>query len=153
MRFRISNFVNSRGLWSPEPEKRLIRSSSEQRDTHSILLERYRAWRNKLQWPATSSIKNENISSKEPDASQSFGFSSFRQAANDIERLQKEARELARRNAEKEHAEEINAHDVVKLANHLEELKKKRTALETTRETIIRQMQQLHDQIGVHRKE
>ncbi|CAF4198149.1 unnamed protein product, partial [Rotaria magnacalcarata] len=24
---------------------------------------------------------------------------------------------------------------------------------ETTRETIIRQMQQLHDQIGVHRKE
>ncbi|CAM4822302.1 unnamed protein product [Rotaria magnacalcarata] len=75
------------------------------------------------------------------------------QAANDIERLQKEARELARRNAEKEHAEEINAHDVVKLANHLEELKKKRTALETTRETIIRQMQQLHDQIGVHRKE
>ncbi|CAF1320745.1 unnamed protein product [Rotaria magnacalcarata] len=150
---RISNFVNSRGLWSPEPEKRLIRSSSEQRDTHSILLERYRAWRNKLQWPATSSIKNENISSKEPDASQSFGFSSFRQAANDIERLQKEARELARRNAEKEHAEEINAHDVVKLANHLEELKKKRTALETTRETIIRQMQQLHDQIGVHRKE
>ncbi|CAF3459813.1 unnamed protein product [Rotaria socialis] len=75
------------------------------------------------------------------------------QAANDIERLQKEARDLARRNAEKEHAEEINAHDVVKLADHLEELKKKRTALEATRETIIRQMQQLHDQIGVHRKE
>ncbi|CAF4192780.1 unnamed protein product [Rotaria socialis] len=169
---QISNFVNSRGLWSPEPEKQLIQSSSKQRDTHSILLERYRAWRNKLQWPAISSIKNEKVSTKKSDASQSFGFSSFRQAANDIERLQKEARDLARRNAEKEHAEEINAHDgdligfyndkrfqyslffiVVKLADHLEELKKKRTALEATRETIIRQMQQLHDQIGVHRKE
>ncbi|CAF0905820.1 unnamed protein product [Rotaria sordida] len=74
-------------------------------------------------------------------------------AANEIERLQKEARELARRKAEEEHIEELNAHDVVKLSNHLEELKTKRVALEAARETIIRQMQQLHAQIAVRRTE
>ncbi|CAF2641493.1 unnamed protein product [Rotaria sp. Silwood2] len=74
-------------------------------------------------------------------------------AANELERLQKEARELTRRKAEEEHVEELNAHDVVKLSDHLQELKTKRTALEAARETIIRQMQQLHAQIAVRRKE
>lgn len=56
-------------------------------------------------------MKNENIYEKNSDIDQSFGFSSFRLAANEIERLQKEARELTRRKAEQEHAEEIQAHD------------------------------------------
>jgi len=52
-------------------------------------------------------MKNEHIY----DANQSFGFSDFRLAANEIERLQREARELARRKAEEEHAEELEAHN------------------------------------------
>ncbi|CAF0802602.1 unnamed protein product [Rotaria sordida] len=153
MRFRISNFINDRGLWSPEPDKRRISSSIEERNVYSTPLDRYRKWRNEHQWSASSSIKSENIKRKKSDVNQSFGFSSFRHAANEIERLQKEARELARRKAEEEHIEELNAHDVVKLSNHLEELKTKRVALEAARETIIRQMQQLHAQIAVRRTE
>ncbi|CAF4557150.1 unnamed protein product [Rotaria sp. Silwood1] len=150
---QISNFVNYRGLWSPEPDERRIPSSIEQRNVHSTPLDRYRKWRNEHQWSASSSVKSENINTKKSDANQSFGFSSFRHAANELERLQKEARELARRKAEEAHAEELNAHDVVQLSNHLQELKTKRTALEAARETIIRQMQQLHAQIAVRRKE
>ncbi|CAF3911974.1 unnamed protein product [Rotaria sp. Silwood2] len=150
---QISNFVNYRGLWSPEPDERRIPSSIEQRNAYSTPLERYRKWRNEHQWSASSSVKSENINMKKSDADQSFGFSSFRHAANELERLQKEARELTRRKAEEEHVEELNAHDVVKLSDHLQELKTKRTALEAARETIIRQMQQLHAQIAVRRKE
>jgi len=109
MRFRISNFVEYRGLWSPEPEERRIRSSAKQRNVHSTPLERYRKWRNEHQWSASSSTKSENIYEKKSDVDQFFGFSSFRNAANEIERLQKEARELTRRKAEEERAEEIQA--------------------------------------------
>jgi hypothetical protein len=87
-------------LWSPELE--LIRSSNKQG---------YQNWRNEHLWSASSSLKNEKIYTKKSDANQSFGFSSFRLVAHEIERLQKEARELTRRKAEEEHAEEIKAHD------------------------------------------
>jgi len=109
MRFRISNFVKYRGLWSPEPEERRIQSLTNQRDVHSTPFERYRIWRNEHQWSASSSTKSENIYTKKSDIDQSFGFSSFRLAANEIERLQKEARELTRRKAAEERAEEIQA--------------------------------------------
>jgi hypothetical protein len=111
MRFRISKFVKYRGLWSPEPDERRIRSSNKQRNIYSTPIERYRNWRNEHQWSASSSIKSENIYANISDVDQSSGFSSFRLAANEIERLQKEARELTRRKAEEEHAEEIEAHD------------------------------------------
>jgi len=42
---------------------------------------------------------------------------------------------------------------VAKLSDSLEELKTNRTELETAREETIRQMQQLHAQISVRRKE
>lgn len=109
--FRKPNFVDSRGLWSPEPEERQIRSSSKQGDTYSISLEGIQTSQNERQASATSSTKSENSSTKKTDANQSFGFSSFRQASHELERLQKEARELARRKAEKEHAEELSAPD------------------------------------------
>jgi hypothetical protein len=118
MRFRISNFIEYRGLWSPEPEDRRIRSSTKQRSVYSTPLERYRTWRNEHQWSASSSIQSENIYAKKSDTDQSFGFSSFRLAANEIERLQREARELTRRKAEEEHAEEMKAHDG-KLINYI----------------------------------
>lgn len=99
-------------MWSPGPEERRIRSSNKQRNIYSTPLERYRLWRNEHQWSASSSsIKSENIYPKKSDIDQSFGFSSFRLAGNEIERLQKEARELTRRKAAEEHAEEIEAHD------------------------------------------
>jgi len=111
MRFRISNLIKYRGLWSPEPEEGRIRSSTKERNVHSTPLERYRTWRNEHQWSASSSTKSENIYEKKSDVDQFFGFSSFRNAANEIERLQKEARSLARRKAEEEHKEKIQAHD------------------------------------------
>jgi hypothetical protein len=111
MRFRVSNFINNRVLWSSESEDRPIRSSNKQENIYSLPLETYRVWRNNHQWSASSSIKSENIYANISDADQSFGFSAFRLAANEIERLQREARELARRKAEEEHAEEIEAHD------------------------------------------
>ncbi len=98
-------------MWSPEPEERRIRSSTKQRNIYSTPLEKYRTWRNEHLWSASSSMKDENISTKKPDANQSLGFSSFRLAANELERLRKEARELTRRKAEEQHAEEIEAHD------------------------------------------
>ncbi|CAF0861226.1 unnamed protein product [Adineta ricciae] len=76
-----------------------------------------------------------------------------RNEAQELERLQKEARELARRKAEEDHAEEIKAHEVVKLSEHLEKLKSERIELENNREAIIRRMQQLHAQIAVRRTE
>ncbi len=111
LRFRITDFVDYRGLWSPEPEERRLRSSNKQRNLYSIPLERYRTWRNEHQWSASSSTKSEHIYANKSDVDQFFGFSSFRLDANEIERLQKEARELTRRKAEEEHAEEIEAHD------------------------------------------
>jgi len=110
MRFRISNFVKYRGLWSPESDEGRIRSSTKQRNVYSTPLERYRIWRNEHQWSASSSTKSDNIYTKKSDIDQSFGFSSFRHAANEIERLQKEARELTRRKAEEERTEERQAH-------------------------------------------
>ena len=171
MRFRNPTFVNCRGLWSPEPEERRISSLIKQENEYSIQIDKYREWRHEHQWSASSSVKSEHIPTKRSDADQYFGFCSFRHAANEIERLQKEARELARRKAEEEHAEELQAHDgksiyftqtiiirvffflVVKLSNSFQELKKKRIQLETTRETVIRQMQQLHAEIAVRRKD
>ena len=111
MRFRISNFVIYRGLWSPEPQQERIRSSNKQRNIYSTSLERYRSWRDVHQWSTSSSVENENTYTKKSDANHSFGFCSFRLDAHEIERLQKEARELTRRKAEEEHAEEIKAHD------------------------------------------
>jgi hypothetical protein len=56
-------------------------------------------------------MKSENNSTQKPDDNQSLDLSSFRHAANEIERLRKEARELTRRKAEEQHAEEVEAHD------------------------------------------
>jgi hypothetical protein len=42
---------------------------------------------------------------------------------------------------------------VVKLSDRFKELKQKRIELDATREAIVRQMQQLHAQISVRRKE
>jgi hypothetical protein len=158
-------------LWSPESAgERRRRSSIKQRNVYSTPLDKYRKWRYEHQWSASSSVKSEYIYARKSDADQSFGFSSFRLAANEIERLQKEARELTRRKAEEEHAEKIEAHDgksidsihmivlkvlflVVKLSDRLDEFKTKRVELEATRETIVRRMQQLHAQITVRRKE
>ncbi|CAF0752246.1 unnamed protein product [Adineta steineri] len=149
----ISNFVKYRGFWSPELEHERIRSSNKQRNLYSISFERYQPWRNEHLWSASSSLKNENIFTKKSDINQPFGFSSFRLDAHAIERLLKEARELARRKAEDEHAEEIEAYDVLKLSKRLEEIKAKRIELETNREVIIRRMQQIHAQITVRRTE
>ena len=117
-------------------------------------------------------MKCENIAIEISDGNQSGPFSPFRQTTNEIERLQKEAREFTRRKAEEEHAEEIQAHDgneildysiidfhfcllcsVAQLSDRLEDLKAKRTELEASREAIVRQMQQFHAQIAVRRKE
>ncbi|CAF0975737.1 unnamed protein product [Adineta ricciae] len=76
-----------------------------------------------------------------------------RNEAQELERLQREARELARRKAEEDHAEEIKAHEVVRLSEQLEKLKSERIELENNREAIIRRMQQLHAQIVVRRTE
>lgn len=88
-----------------------------------------------------------------PSTAKSARISPFRQAANEIERLQREARELARRKAEEEQSEQRDAHQVVHLCSLLEQVKSQRNELESTRETIIRQIQQLHAQITVRRKE
>lgn len=109
--FRITNFVKYRGLWSPEPEVRRIRSSTKQRNVYSTPLEKSRTWRNEHLWSASSSMKNENISTTNSDDNQSLGFSSFRLAANELERLRKETREFTRRKAQEQHAEEAEAHD------------------------------------------
>ncbi len=171
IRFRITTFVKIRGLWSPEPDEGRIQLSTKERSVYATPLARYRTWRNEHQWSASSSSQSENSSAKPSDANQFLGFSSFRVAANEIERLQKEARELTRRKAEEEHAEEIQAHDgklidylatiirgdchflVAKLSDQLIEFKTKRVELEAARETIVRRMQQLHAQISVRRKE
>lgn len=110
--FRRSTLVETRGLWSPEPEEeRRVQSSDKTGDVHSILLDKSRAWRKEHQWSASSSMKCENIAIEISDGNQSGPLSPFRQAGNEIERLQKEAREFTRRKAEEEHAEEIQAHD------------------------------------------
>lgn len=88
-----------------------------------------------------------------PSTAKSVRISPFRQAANEIERLQREARELARRKAEEEQFEQRDAHQVVQLCSLLEQVKNQRNELESTREAIIRQIQQLHAQITVRRKE
>ena len=111
MPFRISNFVKYRGLWSPEPEERRIRSSTKQRNVHSTPLEKSRTWRIEHQWSAASSLKIENSSTQISDDNQSLGLSSFRHAANELERLRKEARDLTRRKAEEQQAEVAEAHD------------------------------------------
>jgi hypothetical protein len=56
-------------------------------------------------------VKIENSSTQISDDNQSLGLSSFRHAANELERLRKEARDLTRRKAEEQHAEEAEAHD------------------------------------------
>ena len=111
--FRRSNFVEKRGLWSPSPEdERRVQSSTKPRDIYSIALDnKSELWRYEHQWSASSSLKCENIPVEISDDKQSAPFSPFRQAANEIERLQKEAREFTRRKAEEEHAEEVQAHD------------------------------------------
>lgn len=117
--FRRSTLVETRGLWSPEPdEERRVHSSDKIEDVHSILIDKSRAWRNEHQWSASSSMKCENIAIEISDDNQSRPFSPFRQAANEIERLQKEAREFTRRKAEEEHAEEAQAHDGNEIIDH-----------------------------------
>lgn len=146
MLFRGLNLIKSRGQWSPELEDKRVRASMP-----PSTLDRDRSW-----------------STDE----QSAAFSPFRLAANEIERLQKEARELARRKAEEEQVEEKEAREgivflshllensslrfvcaVVKLSDALEQLKTKRNELEAAREATIRQMQQIHAQITVRRTE
>lgn len=107
--FRKSNFVENRGLWSPSPDDE---SSNKSKDAHSIPFDdKSQNWRTEHQWSASSSLKCEDIPVNITENNQSAPFSPFRQAANEIERLQKEAREFTRRKAEEEHAEEAQAHD------------------------------------------
>lgn len=101
----------------------------------------------------------------------SVGLSRFRAAEAEIDRLQKEAENLTRRKAQENLVEQIEAREsskrktfrrkekifsilflVTKLSNLLEDLKEKRSELEQTRTAIVRQMQQIHEQIGAQRK-
>ena len=85
MLFRDSNRIKPRGQWSPDLEEKHLRASLT-----PPALDRDQPW-----------------STEE----QSAAFSPFRLAAAEIERLQKEARELARRKAEEEQIEEKEARD------------------------------------------
>ena len=85
MLFRGLNRIKSRGQWSPELADERVRAAMK-----PSTLDRDRPW--------------------STDA-QSAAFSPCRLAANEIERLQKEARELARRKAEEEQVEEKEARE------------------------------------------
>jgi len=113
--FRLSKDVHCRGLWSPETDESENRLSNinKEKTRLSTPLDIYRTWRIEHAWSASSSsIRSEHSSHRnESDTDQIAAFSAFRLAANEIERLKKEARELTRRKAEQEHTEEIQAHD------------------------------------------
>ena len=111
LRFRTSNFAKSRGLWSADSDREREQSPIKHKTIHSLPLERYEIWRNEHLWSASTSRKTERIETRNSDIDQSFGFPSFRNEAQELERLQREARELARRKAEEDHAEEIKAHE------------------------------------------
>ena len=107
--FRALNLLAYRSVWASEPDDHRMQPAMIQENEASRTLERYRIWCDEHPWSASSSTKSELIFTKKSDVDQSFGFSPFRMAASDLERLQREARELARKKAEEELAEEGEA--------------------------------------------
>ena len=107
--FRALNLTAYRSVWASEPDDRRTQPAMIQENPESRTLERYRIWRDEHPWSASSSTKSELLFTKKSDVDQSFGFSPFRMAASELERLQREARELARRKAEEDLVEEREA--------------------------------------------